>query len=293
MATQVQLRRGTTANHAAFTGAAGECTVDTTLNTLRVHDGSTAGGHPLAKLAANTFTADQTITGNLSLSGDITLTGAAKGIIFEGTTADAFESTLLAGEPTADVTITMPVTTTTLAGLAVAQTFTAVQTFSAIPVFSSDISCAGDMILTGAGKGIYFEGTTADASETYLVAGEPTGDRTITLPDETCTLGFRNVPQNSQSDNYTCVIADSGKHIYETGASKTVTIPANASVAYPVGTVIEIVAASNAVTIAITSDTMYLATTGGTGSRTLAARGVAVAIKVDTTVWHISGAGLT
>ena len=44
MSTQVQFRRGTTAENDAFTGAVGEITVDTTLNKLRLHDGSTAGG---------------------------------------------------------------------------------------------------------------------------------------------------------------------------------------------------------------------------------------------------------
>ena len=51
MAKQVQLRRGTTAQHAGFTGAVAEITVDTDLNTIRVHDGSTAGGHRLLKYA--------------------------------------------------------------------------------------------------------------------------------------------------------------------------------------------------------------------------------------------------
>ncbi len=46
---QVQFRRGTTTQHSSFTGAAGEVTVDTDLDTLRVHDGSTAGGVRLAK----------------------------------------------------------------------------------------------------------------------------------------------------------------------------------------------------------------------------------------------------
>ena len=49
MAKQVQLRRGTTAEHATFTGAVGEVTVDTTKDTLVVHDGSLAGGYPLAR----------------------------------------------------------------------------------------------------------------------------------------------------------------------------------------------------------------------------------------------------
>jgi hypothetical protein len=49
MAKRVQRRRGTTAEHATFTGAEGEITVDTTKDTAVVHDGSTAGGIPLAR----------------------------------------------------------------------------------------------------------------------------------------------------------------------------------------------------------------------------------------------------
>ena len=49
MATAIQFRRGTTAQHSSFTGLVGEITVDTDLDTIRVHDGSTAGGTRLAK----------------------------------------------------------------------------------------------------------------------------------------------------------------------------------------------------------------------------------------------------
>lgn len=52
MAKVVQHRRGTTAQHSTFTGAAGELSVDTTKNTLVVHDGATAGGYPLLKESA-------------------------------------------------------------------------------------------------------------------------------------------------------------------------------------------------------------------------------------------------
>ena len=48
----IQLRRGTTAQHSAFTGLVGEITVDTDKDTIVVHDGSTAGGIPLAKESA-------------------------------------------------------------------------------------------------------------------------------------------------------------------------------------------------------------------------------------------------
>lgn len=49
MARQIQIRRGTAAEHENFTGALGEITMDTTNKTLRVHDGTTVGGTVLAK----------------------------------------------------------------------------------------------------------------------------------------------------------------------------------------------------------------------------------------------------
>jgi hypothetical protein len=52
MATALKLRRGTTAQHASFTGLEAELTIDTTKDTAVVHDGSTAGGFPLARESA-------------------------------------------------------------------------------------------------------------------------------------------------------------------------------------------------------------------------------------------------
>lgn len=49
MATQVQFRRGTSGETSAFTGAIGEVTVNTDINTVVVHDGTTAGGFPLLR----------------------------------------------------------------------------------------------------------------------------------------------------------------------------------------------------------------------------------------------------
>jgi predicted secreted protein len=64
MATQVQFRRGTSTENNSFTGALGEVTVDTTNDTLRVHDGSTAGGFQSAKL---TGTQDITLNNQADL----------------------------------------------------------------------------------------------------------------------------------------------------------------------------------------------------------------------------------
>jgi len=74
MATAIQRRRGTTTQHASFTGLAGELTVDTDLNTLVVHDGSTAGGHRLAKYTEVVAAASGDITEVVAGSG---LTGGA------------------------------------------------------------------------------------------------------------------------------------------------------------------------------------------------------------------------
>ena len=115
--------------------------------------------------------------------------------------------------------------------------------------------------------------------------------------DGTDAVGFRNTPVNSQSADYTLVLADSGKTIFHPAAdnnARTFTIPANSSVAYAVGTVLTFVNLAAAdVTIAITTDTMYLAGPGTTGSRTLAQYGIASAVKLASTDWLISGNGLT
>ena len=109
---------------------------------------------------------------------------------------------------------------------------------------------------------------------------------------------LREIEQNSKSSAYTLVLADAGKHILHPSADttgRTFTIPANSSVAFPVGTAITFVNQNGAgvVTIAITSDTMRLAGAGTTGSRTLAANGIATALKIASTEWIINGTGLT
>ena len=57
MATEFKVRRGTTAEHAAFTGAEGEITLDTNKDTLVVHDNYQAGGYPMLREDLNNLTA--------------------------------------------------------------------------------------------------------------------------------------------------------------------------------------------------------------------------------------------
>ena len=154
--------------------------------------------------------------------------------------------------------------------------------------------------------------TSAGSSGQFVIsggAGAPTftstpalgtpasGNLSSCTADGTDAVGFRNIPQNSQSAAYTLVLADSGKHIFHPvgdNNARTFTIPANSSVAYPIGTALTFInmAVAN-VTIAITTDTLTLSPAGTTGSRTLATNGSATCIKITSTSWLISGSGLT
>jgi hypothetical protein len=130
------------------------------------------------------------------------------------------------------------------------------------------------------------------------VLGTPTsGTLSSCTVDGTNSVGFRNVPINSQSAAYTTVLTDSGKAILHPSTdanARTFTIDSNSNVAYALGTVLTFInMTSQVVTIAITSDTLYLAGTGTTGSRSLAQYGMATAIKMTSTTWIISGSGLT
>jgi hypothetical protein len=150
-------------------------------------------------------------------------------------------------------------------------------------ILDTIIDAAGDLIL----------GTAADTPGRLAIG---TASHVLTSDGTTAAWEAPRIQQNSQSADYTLVLADSGKHILHPAAdtnNRTFTIPANASVAYPVGTCVTFVNEVNTVTIAITSDTLTLAGAGSTGSRTLAANGIATAIKITSTKWMISGTGLT
>ncbi len=138
------------------------------------------------------------------------------------------------------------------------------------------------------------DGKTFAVSNSLTLVG--TDGTTMTFPVASASVGYLNIPQNSQSTAYTTVAADSGKQILHPTAdnnARTFTIDSNANVPYVVGTAITFINQINTVTIAITTDTLILAGAGTTGSRTLAANGMCTAVKIASTTWMISGAGLT
>ena len=145
---------------------------------------------------------------------------------------------------------------------------------------------------TTAGAALTSLGAAASGANTDITALDQDVTVTATGTIATNTIGYRGLPQNSQTASYTLALSDQGKMINTTTGG--VVIPANASVAFPIGTAISIYNNSaSSQTISITTDTIYLAGTATTGSRTLAQRGLATCVKVAATTWAVSGAGVS
>jgi hypothetical protein len=124
-----------------------------------------------------TFDSTTTFVGNATFNGSI---------IFEGATADANETTLTVTDPTADRTITLPDATTTVAGLAVAQTFTKAQRGSVVSLTDAatiavDLSLGNNFSVTLAGNRTLGAPTnvTAGQSGVIVVTQDSTGSRTL------------------------------------------------------------------------------------------------------------------
>lgn len=92
MPTQVQFRRGTSAQNNSFTGAAGELSIDSDNNTIRVHDGSTSGGHAVAKRDLSNISNVGVVTATSAIigsgvtitSGGLNITGVVTATSFRG-----------------------------------------------------------------------------------------------------------------------------------------------------------------------------------------------------------------
>lgn len=145
--------------------------------------------------------------------------------------------------------------------------------------------------------------TTAAAARTALGAAKSGANDDITALDQDVVLvatgtvgadsiGYRGAPQNAQTAAYQLALTDNGKHISITTGG--ITIPANSAAAFPIGATVVIYNNSgSSQSIAITTDTLRQAGTTNTGTRTLANYGLATCVKVASTVWAITGAGLT
>jgi hypothetical protein len=135
-------------------------------------------------------------------------------------------------------------------------------------------------------------GVAASGANTDITALDQDVAITATGTIAADTIGFRGLPQNSQTGAYTLVLSDAGKMINTTTGG--VVIPANSSVAFPTGTTIVIFNNSgSSQNVSITTDTLRLAGNTSTGTRTLSEYGLATCVKVASTTWVIGGSVLS
>lgn len=106
---------------------------------------------------------------------------------------------------------------------------------------------------------------------------------------------YQHLPQSVKTGAFAYDLTHDGGHVYYTGAAAAATLPANSSVAFPIGTVIVTVNdGSGAVTLTRAGGvSMKWANTGANADRALAIGGMATLIKVGTDAWFVTGAGLS
>ena len=165
MSTQIQRRRGTTSEHSTFTGAAGEITIDSTKNTVVVHDGSTQGGIPLAKESA--------LASSVGTLTDVTITSVGAGEILKYSGSEWVNNTLVEAGivATSDIGSTVQAYDANLAGFATALTLPVADgttgqflktdgagnvTFASIPTINT-LNDIGNVTITGAATGEFLQ----------------------------------------------------------------------------------------------------------------------------------------
>ena len=165
----------------------------------------------------------------------------------------------------------------------VAGSFTAAQTFRAANAIRSEAASTQDAVVI-AGR--------AGGTSSYAVTLTPTtltANRTVTIPDETMTVGFRNVPQSgsAKTTSYSLAVGDVGKFI-EVGSGGSITIP---DATFSAGDVVSIFNnTSGNITITCTITTAYIAgTDSDKATMTLATRGVATILFISGTVCVVNG----
>lgn len=103
--------------------------------------------------------------------------------------------------------------------------------------------------------------------------------------DDAQEPGWKGAPQNIQTGAYELLLTDAGKQIYRPSSTGTITIPANGSVAFPIGTIIEVINdTGSAIDVAITTDTLEKFG-GASGTQSLGDNHKAVIEKVTATIW--------
>jgi len=254
MPTILQLRRGTAAQNAAYTGSVGELTVDTENTILRLHDGSTAGGTAVGSSgitptfgnvkigvtaageidtssgnltidsAGGTVTIDDdvTISGSLTVSGTTTTVNSTtvniqNAFVFEGATSDAHETTLTTIDPTGDRTIKLPNADGTIPVLAAESSTQITATPAEINVLDGITSTVAELNI--------LDGVTATAAEINALDGITSTVAELNILDGvTSTATELNIVDGNTSAGTTAVAGSDGIVTNDAGTMRQTTV---------------------------------------------------------------------
>jgi hypothetical protein len=306
MPVQIQMRRGTTAQWSTAnpTLAAGEVGVDTTLTKFKVGNGSTVWN----SLGYASLTFQGAYAGGTTYYPNdvVTYNGSSYICILQSTgnlPTNTTYFTLLAQAGTNGTNGTNGTSFIWRGAYSGATAYVANDvvsynnsTYICILASTGNLPTNATywslMALAGAGDVV---GPASSTDSVLAVYDGTTGKllKNSTMPIS--SVGYIGSPQTAGGASaYTLVLGDAGDHVYFTGGSTaTLTVPTNASVAFPTGTTILVLNNNSGnLTISGAGVTFQLAN-GTTGNRTVATKGMASLIKVATDTWWVTGPGVT
>ena len=256
--TQIQIRRGTASQWTSAnpTLASGEWGFETDTNKAKIGNGSTAW-NSLAYIITGAIGTVTSVTAGTGLSGG-TITGSG----------------------------TIAIDTSVTADLSTAQTLTNKTLTS--PVIAS-ITNSGTLTLPTT------TGTVALTSDIPSLTGYVTETATQTLTNKTLTDPKINLAFTADSgSSYTAVLTDNGKVVtMDNGSGNTFRLPTNASVAFPIGTQINVlqIGAGQTTINAVTSGTTTIQSTGATAAapKLRVRYSAATCVKAGTDLWYVFG----
>jgi hypothetical protein len=174
------------------------------------------------------------------------------------------------------------VTISNIVQTASAQTFTSAQTFRAANAIRSEAASTQDAIVVAGRAG------GSNSYATTLTPATLSANRTVTIPDETFTVGFRNIfAVGTKTGSYTLAVGDVGKYV-QLGSGGSITIPTST---FAEGDAISLFNnTTGGITITCSAPTTYIAGTDTIKtSMTLATRGVATVLFISATLCVVSG----